>query len=214
MAKIKFCGITTLDDAEAAVDAGADYLGFNFYPRSPRAISKVDAQTIVRALPASVPTVGVFVDASKAEVEDIARGVGLSMLQFHGNESAEFCQQWESWTVLKALRLGNPETDPQLELFAAIADYLLFDAFADGVHGGTGREIPDVLLADAFSRVPKERVFLAGGITPENVEQKIRTYQPFAVDTASGIERAPGRKSLQLMMAFSSAVSRAGRSAA
>ncbi len=206
MTKIKFCGITSLDDAEAAIDLGADMLGFNFYPRSARAISRLDAQTIVRALPASVQTFGVFVNAERAEVSEIARSVGLSGLQFHGDESLEYCQGWDTWTVIKALRLGNPETDPQIEIFATLADYLLLDRFSEEAYGGTGEEVGEAQLEEVFSKVAKEKLIIAGGLTPENVGEKVRKYQPYAVDTASGIERAPGRKSLQLMSAFCAAV--------
>jgi len=206
MTKIKFCGITSLDDAEAAIDAGADLLGFNFHPRSARAISLGSAQAIVRALPGSVHTVGVFVNADRAEVEETAKGVGLSGLQFHGDESAEFCQGWDAWTVIKALRLGNPDTDHLIEEFASVADFLLLDRYSEEEYGGTGEEISDSLLSEVFARVGREKLFLAGGLTPENVAEKVNTYHPYGVDTASGIERSPGRKSLQKMSAFYSAV--------
>lgn len=206
MTKIKFCGITSLDDAEAAIDLGADMLGFNFYPRSSRAISRLDAQTIVRALPASVETYGVFVNAERAEVLETARSVGLSGLQFHGDESLEYFYDWDAWKVIKAVRVGNPETDSQLELFATMADFLLLDRFSDEAYGGTGEEIEDSRLAEVFSKINKEKLILAGGLNAENVAEKVQKYQPYAVDTASGIERAPGRKSLQLMSAFSAAV--------
>ena len=209
MTFIKYCGITNYEDAKAALDVGADALGFNFYTRSPRYVSPLQAQLIVRRLPASVWFVGVFVDATRRDIEGIARSAGLDSLQFHGNEPEELLDGWDSWRVLRAMRLKSGVTAEELRAVAGTAEYLLLDSFSTTAFGGTGVQID----AETLQRVQEaglfSKTFLSGGITPENVEEKVRNYRPFAVDVASGIESAPGKKDIGKMKAFADAVRKA-----
>ena len=193
--RVKVCGITSLDDAHAAVDAGAVGLGFNFYPGSPRYITPELAAEIVAHLPPAVCAVGVFVNETRARVAAVARQVGLTALQFHGDESPEFCRGWGR-KVLKAIRVRDGHAAAAARRYAV--DFILADAYVEGQRGGTGRRIVPILL-EGFER---RRLILAGGLTPENVADAVRTVRPFAVDVASGVERAPGKKDITLMRRF------------
>lgn len=195
LVRVKICGITNLDDALAAIDAGAAALGFNFWRRSPRYLTPARAGEIVSRLPAAVCTVGVFVNAGREDVQAIASDVGLTTLQFHGDESPEFCQAWKQ-KIVKAIRIRDHHAPALARRYAV--DFILVDAYVKGHRGGTGRRVAPELLA-GFDR---SRLILAGGLTPENVAQAVRTMRPFAVDVASGVERAPGRKDVDLMRRF------------
>jgi phosphoribosylanthranilate isomerase len=162
--RVKICGITTWEDARLSVDLGASALGFNFYPLSPRAISPADAWSIIRRLPPFVEAVGVFVNWPPLVVGALARSLRLGSVQLHG-------------------------TEPALEV--SVADAILLDGFARGLHGGTGRTL-DWKLARAASQYG--RIILAGGLTPANIAEAIQVAQPYAVDVASGVEARPGRK--------------------
>jgi phosphoribosylanthranilate isomerase len=199
MTRVKVCGITNLDDALAAVEAGADLLGFNFYARSPRYISPTDARSIVERLPESVSGVGVFVnEAGPEEVERIARESGLGAVQLHGDETPEFCRALRGLTTIKALRVREGYTAEAAALYST--DAVLLDAYAAGAWGGTGHTFDWTVARRTREVVP--RLFLAGGLTHENVAEAVRVVRPFAVDVCSGVETSPGRKSLQLMRLF------------
>ena len=202
MVLVKICGITNLDDAFAAIDAGADALGFNFYPRSPRYITPEAARAISDRLPEAVLTVGVFVNEELDVVEKTAGAAAISALQLHGNESQEYCNALKERYVIKVFGAGGdfkPET---------VLDYrvqaIMLDAFDPKRFGGTGH------LSDwSIARQTRElfpRLFLAGGLSPENVEQAIDQVDPYAVDACSSIERAPGLKDHGRMRAFITAV--------
>ena len=193
--RIKVCGITTLDDALAAVDAGADALGFNFYRHSRRYVPPERAAYIVAHLPASVCTVGVFVDEPAAHVAAIVAQVGVTALQFHGDEAPEFCRVWKQ-KVIKAIRVSDGSAPRQAAAYDV--DFILADAYVEGLLGGTGARVDPVLL-EGFDR---SRLILAGGLTPDNVAEAVRTVRPFGVDVASGIERAPGQKDTELLRRF------------
>lgn len=193
--QVKVCGITNLDDAHAAVDAGAAALGFNFYAQSPRYITPEVAAGIVAHLPRSICLVGVFVNEPREQVATIARTVGLSALQFHGDESPEFCRAW-SEKVVKAIRVRDGHAAATAQRYAV--DFILADAYVEGQRGGTGRRIVPILL-EGFER---RRLIVAGGLTPQNVAAIVRAVRPFAVDVASGVERAPGKKDANLMRRF------------
>jgi phosphoribosylanthranilate isomerase len=194
-ARIKICGITSQGDALAAVDAGADMLGFNFYPPSPRHIDVVVAAGIIRNLPSTVQAVGVFVDARRDDVLEAVRQAGLSMVQFHGQETPEYCRGWDL-AVIKAVRVRDERTIEEIRRYAV--DFILADAYVEGQPGGTGRRVALELLAGVDCR----RLILAGGLNPDNVAEAVRAIQPFAVDVASGVESVPGRKDPELMRRF------------
>jgi phosphoribosylanthranilate isomerase len=185
--KVKICGVCAPDDARAAVDAGADYLGLNFHPGSPRRVSVARAAEIAAAVPGT-PLVGVFVDLARAEVERIAGEVGLAALQFHGDEDGDYCRAW-AWRTIKAIR-ARPGADLARLAAGYDTDYVLVDAFVPGRPGGTGVAL-DPSVAGG---VPPARLFVAGGLRPETVAAVVRALRPFAVDVASGVEERPGRK--------------------
>ena len=201
--KVKICGITNWADAKRAVDAGADFLGFNFYAKSPRYIAPAKARRIVRRLPKSVSAVGVFVNENEEKMVDTARAVGLTALQLHGDESpAEVARLRRILPVIKAIRAGKSFRPAQLAKFRR-ASAILLDGFDRRLRGGTGRTV-DWRLARRANRYG--RVFLAGGLTPENISEAIRAAAPFAVDVCSGVEAEPGKKDPKRLRAFMSAV--------
>ena len=199
MTRIKVCGITNLEDALAVLEAGADMLGFNFYARSPRYISAVETRRIVESLPDGVSSVGVFVDESTpADVERIAHEAGLGAVQLHGDETPEFCEALRGLTTIKALRVG---ADFNIESANAYhTDAVLLDAYVAGARGGTGHTF-DWQLA-TLTREHVAKLFLAGGLNPDNVAAAVVAVRPYAVDVCSGVETSPGRKSPHLMRRF------------
>lgn len=202
--RVKICGITRVEDALCAVDAGADAIGLVFYPPSPRAVTVEQAARICAVLPPLVTAVGLFVDAEPGRVREVLEQVPLALLQFHGGETAEYCAAFRR-PYLKALRVRD---DTDIE--AALADYaqargLLLDTYRPGVPGGTG-EVFD------WRRVPAAaapRIVLAGGLNAANVGDAVARVRPFAVDVSGGVESAPGAKDPQRIEAFIAAVRRA-----
>jgi phosphoribosylanthranilate isomerase len=184
---VKICGIRTVVDARAAVAAGADLLGLNFVPSSPRAIEPDAARELARAVPGT-PLVGIFADADRAEVARVAAHVGLHGLQFHGDEPPGYCRGWDRMTI-KALR-ARPGDDLAARAAAYDTTYVLLDSFVAGVAGGTGVALDPARAAG----VPAGRLFLAGGLRPDTVADVVRRIRPHGVDVASGVERAPGVK--------------------
>jgi len=197
--KVKICGITNVEDALAAVEAGAEMLGFNFYRRSPRYIEPSAARRIVGCLPAGVLSVGVFVNEEGPEaVTRLASEAGVGAAQLHGAESPEFCAALGGLEVIKALRVGE---DFEVESVAAFpVGAVLLDAHVAGEWGGTGHTF-DWARA-RLARGLAARLILAGGLTPSNVAAAVAAVGPFAVDACSGVEIAPGRKSPALMRRF------------
>jgi phosphoribosylanthranilate isomerase len=195
--KVKICGITNLADAQAAVEAGADALGFNFYEQSPRFITLKTAAEISQQLPPFVMRVGVFVNAPEDFILRAIREVGLTMLQFHGDETSEFCTQFGLMSM-KAIRVRDAESLSQLENFQTAA--FLLDAHSKNGLGGTGETFNWDLAIEA-QKFGKP-IFLAGGLTPGNVADAIRKVQPFGVDVSSGVESAPGKKDHAKVKAF------------
>lgn len=192
--RVKICGITRREDAVAAVEAGADALGFNFWPGSKRRIGPATAAAIVSGLPPSVLAVGVFVDAPRDEIEETLARVQLGAVQLHGDETPADCAGYRV-PVIKALR-ARPDV-------AAVAsgygtDFILLDAEVSGSYGGTGETFP----WERAARVDAARLFLAGGLTPENVADAVRRVRPYAVDVAGGVESAPGRKDPEKVREF------------
>src|SRR5262249_10346998 len=174
-AKVKICGVTSVADALFAAEAGADAIGLNFCARSPRCVSVEVAAAIAAALPAGVCKVGVFVDAPRAEVSDIAARVGLDALQFHGGESAAFCAGWQ-WKTIKAVRVRDAQSLAGAPI--ETVDFILADAHVEGRAGGTGHRVP----LDWLVGIPPQRLILAGGLTPDNVADAVRAVRPVAVD--------------------------------
>lgn len=198
---IKICGITTADDAQAACGAGADALGLVFYPPSPRGISVEQARDIVAAIPPFVTVVALFVDESVAVIERVLEQVSVDCIQFHGTESAAFCEQFQR-PYLKALRVR-----PGMDIAAACERYsgaraLLLDSWQPDLAGGTGKTF-DWSLAPARLERP---LVLAGGLDDSNVGAAIRALAPAGVDVSGGVERAPGQKDVQKISRFIAAV--------
>ena len=202
MVFVKICGITNLEDALVAIESGADALGFNFYERSPRYINPVDARRVVEQLPDSVMSVGVFVNEGEPEyVERIAEEVGLKAVQLHGDESPQYCRALKDRFVIKALRVS---VDFELQsVMEYETDAILLDAFAGNARGGTGRVVDWRVARKVSELVPK--LFLAGGLSPENISEAVALVKPFAVDACSSLESAPGRKDAERVRAFISA---------
>ncbi len=196
---VKICGITNLEDALAAVEAGADALGFNFYRRSPRYVAPEEARRMAARLPESVMRVGVFVNGGEPEeVARVADEVGLTAVQLHGDETPEYCRALRGRFVIKALRAGsNFEPESVLEYEA---DAILLDAFSDRERGGTGLVVDWAVARRVRELVP--RLFLAGGLGPENVAAAVWAVEPYAVDACSRLESAPGRKDPARVRAF------------
>ena len=199
--KVKICGVTTVADALAAAEAGADLIGLNFYAGSPRHVPPVVAAEIARALPPFVLRVGVFVNPPVELVLRAIGDAGLNLLQFHGDETSEFCTQFGVMSV-KAVRVRDAESLSTLANFST--DAWLLDAYSAAGLGGTGEKF-NWDLAIAAQKFGKP-IFLAGGLTPENVAAAVRRVRPFAVDVASGVESAPGKKDAAKMRAFIAAV--------
>jgi phosphoribosylanthranilate isomerase len=201
--KVKICGITNWPDARRACDAGADFLGFNFYPRSPRYIAPGKARGIVRRLPERVAAVGVFVNENEASVLQTAREVGLGYIQLHGDESpAAVARLGRSLPVVKAVRVGKSFGGAQLRRFKN-ASAILLDGFDGKLRGGTGKTFNWSRVRGAKNR---PRIFLAGGITPENVRDAISIVRPYAIDVCSGTEKSPGKKDAAKIKALMRAV--------
>lgn len=202
--RIKFCGIARLEDAEQAAELEAWAIGMIFWPGSARACPRAEAEAIGAALHRRTEVAGVFVNAHLDTVAEIADAVGLTLLQFHGDEGPVYCGEAARRTgakVIKAARIGGRSDIRDLRAFQT--DFHLLDAYVAGQQGGTG----ETFAWDLVSEHPRDRpVILSGGLTAENVGDAIAVAQPFAVDVASGIEREPGVKDHAKMAAFAQAV--------
>jgi phosphoribosylanthranilate isomerase len=203
MTKIKICGIKTLPDALAAIEAGADFLGFNFYPKSVRFLENqkfIEIGSVLKKNHPSIKLVGVFVDSTGYEIKTLLETGILDLAQLHGDESSEFCAAFEN-KAFKAFR-GIPTVDIATYIRSE-APALLVDASISGSYGGTG------VTGDwpAAARLAKcHPLFLAGGLNPENVVEAVRQVKPWGVDVASGVESNPGEKNASKMNAFVQAV--------
>ena len=199
--KVKICGITNVEDALAAAQAGANALGFMFYEPSPRFVSPATAATIAAQVSPYVMRVGVFVNPSEELVIEAITQCGLTLLQFHGDEPSDFCTQFGLMSM-KAFRIKNTESLDLLPTYKT--DAFLLDSYVAGKQGGTGEKFNWDLAIEAkkFNRP----IFLAGGLTPENVADAVRAVQPFGVDVSSGVETSPGRKDHEKVRAFVQAV--------
>jgi phosphoribosylanthranilate isomerase len=208
MVRVKICGITNAADALAAIDAGANVLGFNFYEKSPRRVSETEAAKIRAQLPSRVKAVGIFVNAPPAEVIAMGKSLKLHAAQLHGDETPEtVAEVAASLPVYKAFRV---EPDFRLETLDEYpeAEAFLFDAASTGQYGGTGRTTD----WDAARRAAQtHRIILAGGLRVENVAAAVRIVRPYGVDVASGVESKPGKKDHARLREFIQEVRRAER---
>ncbi|MCX6353355.1 MAG: phosphoribosylanthranilate isomerase [Candidatus Aureabacteria bacterium] len=196
MVKVKICGITTLDDARAAVSAGADAIGLVFAP-SPRRISPERAREIVNSLPPFVLTVGVCVNESPERVREIISSCGVHYIQFHGDEPPEVCNAFGK-SAIKAVRMRDADSLRGMERYRVAA--LLLDSYVKGIHGGTAETFPWAHAAGAHSLgMP---IILSGGLNAQNVVEAVKAVRPFAVDVSSGVESEPGKKDHRLMAEF------------
>ena len=186
--KVKICGLTNYRDAAAAVDLGADLLGFNFYPKSPRFITPEQAAQIINKLPAFIHVAGVFVNASLDQIKEAISECNLDWVQLHGDESPEFCESLLSINVrtMKAIRVKDQEDIERAESF--FTDAVLLDAFDPEKYGGTGLTFDWNIIGHI-----NKRIFLAGGINPDNVAAAIE-LGVYGIDVCSGIEARPGKK--------------------
>ncbi len=201
--KVKICGVTNEEDATWAVNLGAHFIGLNFHSGSPRKVSPELAARIAKKVPSFVPCVGVFVEQGVDEIVKIAQKTGLMGVQLHGDQTPEDCrvlsERLETF-IIKAFRVAQESDLEALAPYQYVCKYFLLDARVEGETGGTGQTFPWELAqrAGAF-KVP---LFVAGGLTPENVREAVKQTQPFAVDVASGVEKSPKRKDYDKLKAF------------
>ncbi len=207
--RVKICGLTRPEDIQCAVQAGTDAIGLVFYPPSSRYVTLDQASRLRACVPALVSTVALFVNAEPTEVRTVLDRVGPDLLQFHGDESPEYCSQF-GHRYWKAFRVGGPGLQTPAAVLAACRRFpdaagWLFDSYSTG-YGGSGLALdPELLLA--IARAPDCRpVILSGGLTPESVHASIHDLHPFAVDVSSGVEVSGGIKSAEKIHAFMDAV--------
>jgi len=202
--RVKICGITRVEDAVSAVNAGADAIGLVFYEPSPRCVSVEQAQKIVAAIPPFVSVVGLFVNASKSEIEEVLSKVRLDILQFHGDETVGECEQIKM-PYYKAIRVKADTNLLQYEVEFSSAKALLLDAHSESAFGGTGQTFDWNLIPKSLAKP----VILAGGLTAENVASAIQQVRPYAVDVSGGVELTKGIKDVAKIAALMQGVSNA-----
>jgi phosphoribosylanthranilate isomerase len=194
--RTKVCGITRCEDAELAVGLGADFIGLNFYPPSPRCLAIEAAAAIARVVKGRARLVGVFVNATRAYIEERLESLGLDLLQFHGDEDDDALARWPV-PVIRALRLRADAALDAIEIREIKADFILIDTFHPQLFGGTGQARP----LDALGTLDLSRVFVSGGLMPDNASEAA-ALNPYALDVASGVEAAPGIKDPRKLASF------------
>jgi phosphoribosylanthranilate isomerase len=198
MVKVKICGITNFEDAQAASAAGADMLGFVFYEKSPRYIKPAKAMEIIQALPKHIEKAALFVNEDKETVMAVLDEVkGIDILQFHGDETPQYCNSFNK-RIIRAIRVKNKDSIKQMADYKV--NFFLLDAFKQGIYGGTGENFNWSLAKEA--KVYDTPIILSGGLTPGNVKEAIETAKPYMVDVSSGVEIAPGKKGPELIRKF------------
>lgn len=216
MFRIKICGVRSRQDVVAVIDAGADAVGFNFFPRSTRYISPREASQIAAGIPRGIAKVGVFVNSPLGEIREIAFRVGLHWIQLHGDEPPEFLAKLRPLNCIKAFRIGHGDLEPlrkflvDCEKINVVPSAILFDAVKDGEYGGTGQTFDWGLAIQYQKMMPGvPPLILSGGLNPDNVRKAIETVRPAAVDVASGVEDAPAKKSPERIKLFVTAAKEA-----
>ena len=200
--RVKICGITRVEDALSAVHAGADAIGLVFYAPSPRCVSVAVAQAIVAAMPPFVSVVGLFVNATTADIKSVLTQVQLNIVQFHGDETPQQCAQI-NFPYYKAIRVKSDTNLLQYAIDFKDANALLLDTYSEQAYGGTGHVFDWNLIPKNLTKP----VILAGGLVPENVANAIKQVQPYAVDVSGGVELTKGVKDAAKIAAFMRAVS-------
>ncbi len=201
MTKVKICGITNLEDALHAVESGADMLGFNFCEKSPRYVEPRFVRDIVRSLPDEVIKVGIFVNMEDYRIGEFVDLIGLTAVQLHGDEDRAFVKELKRNTdaiLIKAIRVDQDFRTSSVSEYGV--DAVLLDSYSADKYGGTGNQFDWATARAARDLVPA--LYLAGGLTPENVAEAVRIVRPSAVDTASGVESSPGKKDPKKVEAF------------
>lgn len=199
MVKIKICGITNMEDGVWVANLGADYLGLIFAKESKRKVNLEKAQEIAKAIPPYIKKVGLFVNEDPKIVDKILVECQLDLVQFHGQESPDYCSQFKGKIeIIKAFMIKDEESINQISLYDV--DFYLLDTFVEGKYGGTGQAFNWDLAVQAkqFGRP----IFLSGGLNPDNVVEAIKKVEPYAVDISSGVESSPRRKNVELMREF------------
>lgn len=205
--KVKICGIRSLEEAQAAVDVGADALGFNFWSPSARYVEPYAAREVITGIAPNVCTVGVFVNEEASRIVDIASELRLSAVQLHGDESPEFCERLASIRTFKTIKAIRVEQDFDLSLIESYrVNMVLLDSSSEGSYGGTGRRFDWRIAIEAKHLAP---IILAGGLNIENVWDAITQVRPAAIDVCSGVEAEPGRKDLEKLRGFMAMARRA-----
>ncbi len=196
---IKICGITKVENAIQVAELGVDAIGLNFFQKSKRFIDDKTAVEICEALPKKVLKIGLFVNSSADEINQKLEKIPLDLLQFHGNETPEFCSQWND----KVIRAISPKEEKDLEIIKSFdfAKMIIVDASVPGQYGGTGEKANWNLAVKAITNFNKP-ILLAGGLTPKNIAEAIKFVKPFGVDVASGIESSPGIKDFEKLQKF------------
>lgn len=205
--RVKICGITRPEDAQAAVAAGADAIGLVFYPPSPRAVTIEQAKAVVAAVPAFVTVTALFVDPDPKEVQELLDSVRIDLIQFHGDEDSDFCGQFKH-PYIKAIRVRQASDVVASCVRFPDALGILLDSYKPGVPGGTGETFDWSLIDDSQLTKP---IILAGGLSPENVADAINQVRPFAVDVSGGVEASKGIKDHGKVTEFLSEVYRVNR---
>ncbi|MFH1782638.1 MAG: phosphoribosylanthranilate isomerase [Candidatus Omnitrophota bacterium] len=207
--RVKFCGITSIEDAKNAINVGADALGFVFFKKSPRYVTLDQAESIIKEAPPFISSVGIFVNEDMEFISECIERCGLNVVQLHGDENVKYCIDFKNIRfkdvkLIKAIRVKGRESLHQIE--DCPADAFLLDTFKEDAYGGTGKTFDRTLavLAKEYGR----RLIISGGLTPENVYDVIKETRPYAVDVSSGIESSPGKKNLELMEMFMREVQR------
>lgn len=201
MTRVKICGITNLEDAQIAIDSGADAIGFNFYRDSKRFVDERDAAVIIQRIQGAITTVGVFVNHSIAEILETQSIAKFDAIQLHGDETQRFVNELRSETnskIIKAFRVSAEFDVESVDRYNV--DAVLLDSFSTMEYGGTGNTLDWNIAAKAAARFSD--VYLAGGLTPDNVALAIRKVKPSSVDVASGVESSPGKKDPSRVAAF------------